>query len=160
MDALVRDARLLFGEEPRPLNVRQLPRILDVLLAISCFMLDQTIRFKENAIQACVDKCIEVYNGIAPAIELYSRKQIVEKLRKCWDRYQSARKEVSIDRRTGKERLSSSEAKGTSGQNKKKFNFNFQENCKQLFDFQDSPNQGRVLPSRSKRPSENEKKPS
>ena len=73
-DALVRDARLLVGEEPWRLNVRQLPRILDVLLAISCFMLDQTIRFKENAIQACVDKCIEVYNGIAPAIELHSLK--------------------------------------------------------------------------------------
>ena len=41
---------------------------------------------------------------------------------------------MSIDRRTGKERLSSSEAKRTSGQNKKKFNFNFQESCKQLFD--------------------------
>lgn len=153
MDPLVRDAQLLFGEEPRPLTVRQLPRILDVIMSISCFMLDQTVKFKEKAIQACADKCIEVYAGIAPDIVLYPRKQIVEKLRKVWDRYQVARKEVSIDKRTGKMRLSSTAAKKTDGHNTKKFNFNFQENCKQLFDiFKSVPSQEEAFMADQKGP--------
>ena len=134
MEPLIRDCRTLFGEDPRPLQVRQLPRIRDILLAVSYFMLDKTVRTKENSILRVTDSCIDIYSSIAPDIGLKQRKKIVERLRYYWGSFEAARKEVSIDKRTGKERLSAASNKKTKGQSKVKFNFNFLENTQKLFD--------------------------